>query len=92
MFYADLNNYFKAGFKPMYGIDHDERNFKVSIQDGWDEQDDDWVKNNAIFAWIISPIISVINCLCPIVHIMNMAYGKMKIPVKRAGILNMVLI
>lgn len=44
MFYADLNNYFKAGFKPMYGIDHDERNFKVSIQDGWDEQDDDWVK------------------------------------------------
>lgn len=43
-FYADLNYYTKAGYKPMFGLTRDERNFKITVQDGWDEKDDEWVK------------------------------------------------
>ena len=39
-FYADLAYYSKAGYKPMYGINHDERNFNIKVQDGGDEEDD----------------------------------------------------
>ncbi len=43
-FYADINYYTKAGYKPMFGVEHDERNFKITVQDGWVEDDDEWVK------------------------------------------------
>lgn len=43
-FYADLNYYTQAGYKPMFGVEHDERNYKITLQDGWVEKDDDWVK------------------------------------------------
>lgn len=43
-FYADLAYYSKAGYKPMYGINHDERNFNIKFQDGWDEEDDEWIR------------------------------------------------
>lgn len=43
-FYADLAYYSKAGYKPMYGINHDERNFNIKVQDGWAEEDNEWIK------------------------------------------------
>lgn len=43
-FYADLAYYSKVGYKPMYGINHDERNFNIKFQDGWDEEDDEWIR------------------------------------------------
>lgn len=33
-----------TGYKPMYGINHDERNFNIKFQDGWDEEDDEWIR------------------------------------------------
>lgn len=49
--YTDVNYYSKAGYKPVYGLRHDERNFKVTYENGWYEQDDEWVKkeNNIRF-------------------------------------------
>ena len=44
--YMDKNYYSKAGYKPSYGIRHDERNFyvRLSLLD-WDQDDDDiWLK------------------------------------------------
>ncbi len=40
--YADLPYYEFADFKPMVGVEHDERNFKLSYKNGWEEDDDDW--------------------------------------------------
>ena len=49
--YADLNYYSKAGYKPVYGLEHNERNFKVTYENGWYEDDDEWVEkqNNIRF-------------------------------------------
>ena len=49
--YADLNYYSKAGYKPVYGLEHNERNFKVTYENGWYEDDDEWVRkeNNIRF-------------------------------------------
>ena len=41
---AELIQYSKAGFRSLYKIDHDERNFRVSYLYGWDEDDDVWYK------------------------------------------------
>lgn len=41
---AELTQYSKAGFRSLYKIDHDERNFRVSYLYGWDEDDDVWYK------------------------------------------------
>ncbi len=41
---ADLPQFSRAGFKPAYSVTHDERNFKVSYFNGWDDDDDDWYK------------------------------------------------
>ena len=43
-FYADLDYYTKDGYKPMFGWEHNERNYKITLVDGWDEDDDEWVK------------------------------------------------
>lgn len=40
----ELPKYSKVGFKPVYKISHDERNFSVSYMHGWDEDDDIWYK------------------------------------------------
>lgn len=40
----DLTKYSRAGYKPVYGVDHDERNFHISYSNGWDEDDDTWYK------------------------------------------------
>lgn len=40
----DLPQYSKTGFKPVYKLDHDERNFHISYMNGWDEDDGDWYK------------------------------------------------
>lgn len=49
--YADVNYYSKAGYKPVYGLEHNERNFKVTYENGWYEDDDEWVRkqNNLRF-------------------------------------------
>ena len=39
---ADLPYYTEAEFKPMLGLEHDERNFKIAYKNGWEEDDDDW--------------------------------------------------
>lgn len=39
---AELPEYSEAGFKPIYGVTHDERNFRISYKNGWEEDDDDW--------------------------------------------------
>ena len=39
---ADIAEYSKAGFKPVYRIHHNERNFTVGLSTGWDEDDGDW--------------------------------------------------
>ena len=39
---ADLPYYTEAEFKPMLGLEHDERNFKVAYKNGWEEDDEDW--------------------------------------------------
>lgn len=39
---ADLPYYTEAEFKPMLGLEHNERNFKISYKNGWEEDDDDW--------------------------------------------------
>lgn len=41
---AELPRYSKTGFKPVYKLEHDERNFKVTYLHGWDEDDGDWYK------------------------------------------------
>lgn len=41
---VDLPKYSKAGFKPVYGITRDERNFRIGYSYGWDEDDDEWYK------------------------------------------------
>ena len=42
--YADLNYYTKDGYKPLYGLRHNERNFVLTFENGWFEDDDAWVK------------------------------------------------
>lgn len=51
--YADLNYYSKVGYKPIYALEHDERNFKVTYENGCFEEDDEWVKkqNNIRFKY-----------------------------------------
>lgn len=44
MINIDLPKYSKAGFKPVYGVDHNERNFSINYFTGWDEDDDIWYK------------------------------------------------
>ena len=46
-----MNYYSKAGYKPVYGLEHNERNFKVTYENGWYEDDDEWVEkqNNIRF-------------------------------------------
>lgn len=41
---VELPEYSKAGFKPVYKVSHDERNFRISYLHGWDEDDGDWYK------------------------------------------------
>lgn len=41
---AELTEYSKAGYKPMYSVKHNERNFDITYQYGWEEDDDDWYK------------------------------------------------
>lgn len=41
---VDLPKYSKAGYKPVYKINHNERNFSISYMHGWDEDDGDWYK------------------------------------------------
>ena len=41
---AELVKYSKAGYKPMYSLDHNERNFSIEYKNGWEEDDDDWYK------------------------------------------------
>lgn len=41
---VELPQYSKSGFKPVYKINHDERNFRISYLHGWDEDDGDWYK------------------------------------------------
>ncbi len=44
MINVDLPQYSKAGFKPVYGVNHNERNFSINYFTGWDEDDDVWYK------------------------------------------------
>lgn len=44
---ADIADYSRAGFKPMYEIDHQERNFAISLRNGWEEDDDYWYKKQS---------------------------------------------
>ena len=37
--YADLKYYSKIGWRPMYSERHDERNFYVKLQNGYDEDE-----------------------------------------------------
>ena len=41
---AELTEYSKVGYKPMYSVKHNERNFELTYQNGWEEDDDDWYK------------------------------------------------
>ncbi len=41
---VDLIKYDRAGYKPVYGVRHHERNFNISYMYGWDEDDGDWYK------------------------------------------------
>ena len=41
---AELTQYSKAGYKPMYSLKQNERNFEITYQYGWEEDDDDWYK------------------------------------------------
>lgn len=49
---VDLYEYSKAGFKPSFKLDHDERNFHISYLNGWDEDDDVWYKKQN--TWVIT--------------------------------------
>ena len=39
---ADVVDYSRAGYKPMYEVEHNERNFKMTWKSGWEEEDDNW--------------------------------------------------
>ena len=41
---AELVKYDKAGYRPMYSLKHNERNFEFTYKNGWEEDDDDWYK------------------------------------------------
>ncbi len=43
-FNAELKQYSKAGFRPMYSAEHDAKNFRLSYKYGWEEDDDIWYK------------------------------------------------
>lgn len=45
--YADIAEYSKAGFKPMYELKHREHNFDLSLKNGWEEDDDHWYKKES---------------------------------------------
>lgn len=45
---GDFNYYDKTGYRPMYSLNYDERNFYINVQNGWDEDsDDNWVKKES---------------------------------------------
>ena len=46
---ADVKYYSKDGFKPMYQVTHDERNFNLAYKYGWEEDDDTWYKKQNDF-------------------------------------------
>ena len=50
---AEFVRYKKAGYKPMYSLNHNERNFKLTYKNGWEEDDDVWYKkqNNWKFSY-----------------------------------------
>ena len=39
---VDLIQYSRNGFRPMYMLNHDERNWKLTYKNGWEEDDDWW--------------------------------------------------
>lgn len=41
--YADIGYYSEDGYKPVFGLRHNERNFDITFEDGWFEEDDEWV-------------------------------------------------
>lgn len=40
----ELPKYSRVGYKPVYKVSHNERNFKISYMHGWDDDDGDWYK------------------------------------------------
>lgn len=53
--YADINYYTKDGYKPVYGVSHNERNFTISFTDGWYEDDDNWTKKQTNWRFNYKP-------------------------------------
>ena len=88
-FYADLAYYSKAGYKPMYGINHDERNFNIKFQDGWDEEDDEWIRKERDIGLYYKNHRLIDNLHT--VRILLMVYGVTKRAVSKAGIQSMLL-
>ena len=52
---AELTEYSKAGYKPMYSVRHNERNFELTYQNCWEEDDDDWYKKQNNWKFIYKP-------------------------------------
>ena len=47
--HAELPYYNRGHFKPIFQAKHDQRNYYVTYQSGWEEEDDEWVnKKNEI--------------------------------------------
>lgn len=47
--HAELPYYSKGHFKPVVEVKHDQRNYYLTYQSGWEEEDDEWVdKKNEI--------------------------------------------
>lgn len=40
----DAKQYTDAGYKQVYKVNHDERNFSITYRHGWEEDDGDWYK------------------------------------------------
>ena len=81
-----MNYYSKVGYKPVYGLEHNERNFKVTYENGWYEDDDEWVEkqNNIRFDYKNHHIAPVFPY--PTVLTLNEVCGRMMIADVRAGI------
>ncbi|MBR1976461.1 MAG: LPS export ABC transporter periplasmic protein LptC [Phascolarctobacterium sp.] len=52
---AELIRYKKAGYKPMYSLKHNERNFDITYKNGWEEDDDDWYKKQNTWRFTYKP-------------------------------------
>ena len=52
---AELVKYSKAGYKPMYSLEHNERNFAIEYKNGWEEDDDDWYKKQNTWKFRYKP-------------------------------------